>query len=181
MVWNSCHTLDPYKPLNKDKSITIQVVALPWKWLFIYPEQQIATVNYIKIPIDKSVLFDITADAPMNSFWIPELGGQIFAMPGMKTKLHLVANQIGNYFGTSANLSGKGFSGMTFSVQAVTGDEFDEWTSVAKRSQDHLTLDVYKKLALPSENCKEALFVLQKKELYDWIVMKYMMPMKDEK
>ena len=102
-------------------------------------------------------------------------------MPGMKTKLHLVADQVGNFFGTSANLSGKGFAGMTFTVQAISEDAFDEWVHTSKRSPDQLTLDVYKNLALPSENCKEASFVLEKKGLYDWIVMKYMMPMPDAK
>ena len=90
--------LDPYKPIPSDKEhMTIQVVALQWKWLFIYPEEQIASVNFFQFPAGTPVRFEITADAPMNSFWIPHLGGQIYAMPGMQTLLHLIADESGDY------------------------------------------------------------------------------------
>lgn len=127
-TWTSSHELDPYKPLKSDvKPVRIQVIALDWKWLFIYPEERIATVNFIQFPENTPLNFEITSDAPMNSFWIPELGGQIYAMAGMRTKLHLIANHIGSYRGVSANISGEGFAGMTFAAKASTQEEFDAW------------------------------------------------------
>jgi cytochrome o ubiquinol oxidase subunit 2 len=117
VTWNSTHALDPYKPLSSsEKPLDIQVVALQWKWLFIYPEQNVATVNYVQIPVNRPVTFTITSDAPMNSLWIPQLGGQIYAMSGMSTQLHLIANHAGSYNGSSANISGEGFAGMRFKV-----------------------------------------------------------------
>src|SRR4051812_24841774 len=101
--WKSTHALDPYKPIASSKPpITIQVVALQWKWLFIHPQQNIATVNFIEFPQNTPVSFELTADAPMNSFWIPQLGGQMYAMAGMKTQLHLMANQTGDFNGSDA-------------------------------------------------------------------------------
>ena len=182
LVWRSSIELDPYRPIPSTvKPITIQVVALPWKWLFIYPDQQIATVNYMKIPKDYPIHFSITADAPMNSFWVPELGGQIFAMPGMRTELHLVANHVGCFFGTSANLSGTGFAKMIFTVQAIEEHEFQDWVHETKLVPDELTLDSYKKLAEPSECSLKTSYVLKQEKLFDWIVMKYMMPQMQER
>ncbi len=175
IVWQSSYALDPFKPLKSDKKpLTIQAVALQWKWLFIYPEQKIATLNFVEMPTDVPIVFDITADAPMNSFWIPQLGGQIYAMPGMKTKLHLMANETGVFRGSSANLSGKGFSGMYFAVKAVTENDFDTWVANAQQSQQILDRQVYDDLARPSENVPEAQYALQSSDLYDQIVMKYM-------
>ena len=115
ITWTSTHALDPYKALTVGGNpLTIQVVALEWKWLFIYPEQNIATVNVVYIPVNRPIEFQITADAPMNSFWIPELGGQIYAMTGMSTELNLIANQTGTFTGRSANYSGEGFARMSF-------------------------------------------------------------------
>ena len=97
-TWKSSHELNPFKPIeNGTKPITIQVVSLDWKWLFLYPEQGIATINYVQFPEKTPINFAITSDAPMNSFWIPKLGGQIYAMPGMRSKLHLIANESGSY------------------------------------------------------------------------------------
>src|SRR5665213_829593 len=115
VAWQSSHALDPYKPLiGSGAPITVEVVALDWKWLFIYPEEGIATVNMLEIPENSPIHFEITADAPMNSFWIPSLGGQIMAMPGMTTQLNLLASSIGTFNGVSANISGAGFAGMAF-------------------------------------------------------------------
>src|SRR5580704_9505452 len=111
ITFKTSHSLDPFKPIavNNKKTMTIQVLALQWKWLFIYPEQNIATVNYVQFPANVPVKFEITSNGPMNSFLIPELGGQIYAMAGMKTQLHLVADKPGNYSGFSSNFSGEGF------------------------------------------------------------------------
>ncbi len=175
--WIACYDLDPFKPIVSDKKpITIQVVALDWKWLFIYPDQKIATVNFIQIPIDTPINFVITADAPMNSFWIPQLGGQIFAMPAMRTELHLNASEIGEYRGVSANLSGKGFSGMVFWTKATSEVDFEKWISEVQSSEQALDLDGYKLLAQPSENNPVAYYRLLYPGLFDWVVMKDMMP-----
>ncbi len=180
ITWKSSYELDPFKSIDTDKKpITIQVVALPWKWLFIYPEQHIASLNYIQIPEKTPIKFEISADAPMNSFWIPQLGGQVFAMPGMKTKLHLIAHEVGSYMGCSANLSGQGFSGMNFVVKSSSKEDFSRWTQSTQQSNKLLNLDQYLQIAKPSENDPVALFALKKEDLFDWIIMKYMMPMTD--
>lgn len=175
VTWRSSHSLDPYKPLQSDKSpITIQVVAMQWKWLFIYPEQNIATVNLVQFPEDTPINFEITADAPMNSFWIPKLGGQIYAMNGMVTKLHLEASDQGEYQGSSANISGEGFSGMKFVAKATSQTDFDDWVRSVKHSGSSLTIDGYKQLAKPSKNHPVTMYSSRSAELYDTIVMKYM-------
>lgn len=178
IIWTSSHALDPYKPLVADKEpLTINVVALEWKWLFLYPEQNIATVNYMQFPEDTPVNLRNTADAPMNSLWIPQLGGQIYAMSGMVTKLHLMANETGLYQGVSANISGEGFSGMNFVAAASTQAEFDTWVQSVKQSAGHLSLEEYRKLAEPSKNVQPVYYGSYQEGLYDTIVMKYMRPM----
>jgi cytochrome o ubiquinol oxidase subunit 2 len=170
------HELDPFKPLTdtKTKPIRIQAVALQWKWLFIYPEQNIATINYVQFPEKTPLNFEVTADAPMNSFWIPALGGQIYAMPGMKSKLHLMADGIGIYRGSSANLSGTGFSGMTFVAKSSSEEDFEKWVQTVKESSSSLNMDEYKQLVKPSQYDPAAFFVLEQEGLFDWIIMKYM-------
>jgi cytochrome o ubiquinol oxidase subunit 2 len=125
LIWKQSHVLDPYKPLQaKAQPITIQVVALQWKWLFIYPEQGIATVNFVEFPKATPVNFVLTADAPMNSFWIPQLGGQIYAMSGMATQTHLMADEVGEYAGSAAEISGAGFANMKFTAKSTTNEDF---------------------------------------------------------
>ncbi len=180
ITWNSTHALDPYKPLVSNvKPMTIQVVALDWKWLFIYPEQNIATVNVIAIPIDVPIRFEITADAPMNSFWIPSLGGQIYAMAGMNTQLNLIANKVGDYPGASANFSGAGFSGMKFVTQARIQSEFDEWVIKVKESPNALTQEEYNRLAIASENNPATFYSTATGGLFESIMMKFMAPQKN--
>jgi len=177
VAWNSSHDLDPFKSLSSTaKPLSVQVVALPWKWLFIYPEQDISTVNYLEIPLNRPVDFQITADAPMNSFWIPQLGGQIYAMSGMSTQLHLMADKPGVYIGRSANISGRGFAGMQFDTKAVPVGDFSNWVAGVKDSPKKLTFDNYAKLALESENNPVAYYSGNAENLYDNIIMKYMMP-----
>ena len=177
VTWTSTHDLDPHKPLESDaKPVRIQVIALDWKWLFIYPEQNIATVNYIQFPVNRPVNFEITADAPMNSFWIPQLGGQIYAMSGMTTKLHLNANEIGSYTGRSANISGEGFADMTFTAMASSKADFDAWVMAVKSSNLQLTPATYADLAKKSIDAPATHYSSSSEGLYDTIVMKYMMP-----
>lgn len=174
VTWHSSHALDPFKPLaSEQKPLTIQVVALQWKWLFIYPEEQVATVNFVQFPANRPVNFVITADAPMNSFWIPELGGQIYAMAGMSTQLHLVADAPGSFRGVSANLSGEGFANMHFTANAVSASEFADWTAKLQTSESYLNLSTYNWLANPSE-MGLATYVTPSTNLYDEIVNKYM-------
>jgi len=172
--WTSTHELDPFRPLkSRNPAITIQVVALQWKWLFIYPKQNIATVNFVQFPENTPVNFQITADAPMNSFWIPQLGGQIYAMAGMSTQLHLIADRAGSYRGSSANLSGPGFAGMNFAATASSAADFDSWVRSVKRVQNNLTMAEYHKLSQPSQNNLAASYSSRPANLYDTILAKY--------
>jgi cytochrome o ubiquinol oxidase subunit 2 len=181
ITWKSTHDLDPYKTLDTGvKPMTIQVVALEWKWLFIYPEQHIATVNLVEIPVGTPIRFEITADAPMNSFWIPKLGGQIYAMPGMNTALGLVANTAGDYPGVSANFSGAGFSGMKFVAEARTQAEFDQWVATVRQSPNKLTLDEYTVLAKQSKNNPATYYGSVADGLFESIMMKFMAPAQKE-
>jgi len=142
------YSLEPSKPLEAAaKPITIQVTNLDWKWLFQYPEQGIATVNYVQFPEDVPIRFEITSDAPMNSFWIPQLGGQMYAMSGMAMVLHLQADEQGEYMGSGANFTGREFAKMYFTAKATSQDSFDQWVKEVKGSSPELTLDGYKKLA----------------------------------
>jgi cytochrome o ubiquinol oxidase subunit II len=175
VTWQSSHELDPYKPLtSEEKPVKVQVVALQWRWLFIYPDENIASINELHIPVGKPVNFEITADAPMNSFWIPKLGGQVYAMTGMSTKLHLKADEIGNYEGRSANISGEGFADMKFMTRAVAEQGYKNWVQSAKQSTLSLESTVYEELAQPSKDITPKYYLLKQPDLYDTIVMKYM-------
>lgn len=177
ITWKGCHELDPFKPLESStKPLPIQVVALQWKWLFIYPEQKIATVNFFQFPENTPLNFEISSDAPMNSFWIPQLGGQIYAMPGMRSRLHLIASEPGEFRGSSANLSGKGFAGMVFTAKASSEQEFQRWVESVRGSTKQLDREGYAALAAPSEYNPVATYVLTDENLFDHIVMKYTTP-----
>jgi cytochrome o ubiquinol oxidase subunit 2 len=176
MVWTSAHRLDPHIAISDEtKPITIQVVAMRWKWLFIYPEQRIATVNYVMFPEKTPVHFELTAyDAPMNSFWIPQLGGQIYAMSGMSTQTYLMADAPGEYRGSNAEISGEGFAGMTFTAKSVSQSDFDTWATSVKQSQKALTNEELAVLSKPSEDTPPASYSSTEDNLYTTIVMKYM-------
>lgn len=175
--WITCYTLDQYRPIQSSKKpIEIQVVALQYKWLFIYPEEGFATINYIQFPVDTPVHFVITADAPMNSFWIPELGGQIFAMPGMRTELYLQANELGTFRGRSANLSGSGFAKMRFDAKAVSDKEYQRWLQNVKGNSKLLDKHEFKKLVKPSTDNPVTVYAVEDRNLFKWIVTKDSMP-----
>lgn len=177
ITWRTTHELDPYKPLRSNVTpITIQVVALDWKWLFIYPEQGIATVNFLPFPENTPITFHLTADAPMNSFWIPSLGSQVYAMPGMSTQLHLIADGIGSYTGVSANFSGAGFSGMKFTAQSISQADFDAWAQSVRQLQHPLSLDEYNILVQPTSDVPAAYYSSVENDLYNTIVKKFMAP-----
>lgn len=175
ITYISSHSLDHFKPIESDKPpVRVQVVALQWKWLFIYPEHGIAAVNEVRFPERTPVNFSITSDAPMNSFWIPSLGGQIYAMSGMSTKLHLMADKVGVYNGASANISGEGFAGMKFKAHSTSDIDFENWVHSVKRESPQLNLNEYNNLALPTENNPVKTYTLGDTKLYDKILMKYM-------
>lgn len=176
VTWNTTHKLDPYRPLDSDKKpINVQVVALNWKWLFIYPDLNIASVNQLAFPKNVPVNFRITSDAAMNSFFIPQLGGQIYAMAGMETKLHLIANEAGTYKGMSSNYSGAGFSGMKFNAIATeTPEQFDAWVQKVRAAGKPLNADAYLALAKPSENNAVAYYAMPEPRLFDAVLHKYM-------
>lgn len=175
LTWQSSHELDPYRPLDHPaKPVRVQVVALQWKWLFIYPEHNIASVNLVQFPENTPVNFELTADAPMNSFWIPSLAGQVYAMNGMNTKLHLIANEPGDYEGVSSNISGDGFASMRFVARASSQQQFDDWVRQAQTTESVLDKATYTVLAQPSKADKERQFSTVEDGLYDTIIMKYM-------
>lgn len=174
ITWQSSHSLDPYKPLEQNKKpVQIQVVALQWKWLFIYPEAGIASVGEMAMPVHTPVEFTITSDAPMNSFWIPQLGGQIYAMSGMSTKLHLDATEAGDYRGVSANLSGEGHASMTFTAKAREDKAYEAWIAHIHKVGQPLDSAEYEKLRLPSKNDGVKYFHLAEPGLYESIVNRY--------
>lgn len=137
-------------PESNVNPLTIQVTSLDWKWLFQYPGQQVATVNYVKIPTGVPINFVLTSDAPMNSFWVPQLGGQEYTMPGMAMRLWLQADTPATYYGHGANFTGKGFAHMNFNVIAVSDTAFNAWVRQVKSSAPALTMADYKKLKQPS-------------------------------
>ncbi|MGY8835650.1 MAG: ubiquinol oxidase subunit II [Enterobacterales bacterium] len=176
ITWVSTQELDPYKPIEgKGKHLTVEVVSLNWKWLFIYPEQGIATVNELVFPANVPVEYKITSESTMNSFFIPQLGSQIYSMAGMETKLHLIANEPGTFKGFSANYSGAGFTGMKFNAIATpTQEDFDKWVSNIKTNANNLTHANYVELAKASENNPVAYYGKVDDGLFHTIVMKYM-------
>jgi cytochrome o ubiquinol oxidase subunit 2 len=162
LTWMGTHILDPYRALGRidaerpiaagTEPLEVQVVALDWKWLFIYPELGIATVNELAAPLDRPITFQITSGSVMNSFYVPALAGQIYAMPGMQTVLHAVINTPGDFEGFSANYSGAGFSGMRFRFHGLPDEQFTDWVRRVKDSPQVLDRRAYLKLERPSEN-----------------------------
>ena len=152
VAWVGSHDLDPGKPLTSTvKPIKVQVVSLDWKWLFIYPEQGIASVNQLTIPAATPISFDLTSSGVMNSFFVPQLGSQIYTMAGMKTRLHLQADHPGTFPGLSANFSGDGFADMRFAVDAVPAEQFAQWVTATRNSGPTLDSATYADLAKPSK------------------------------
>ncbi|WP_298162207.1 ubiquinol oxidase subunit II [Brevundimonas sp.] len=180
VTWTGTHLLDPYRPLDKIdhdrpvpadvRPLEVQVVALDWKWLFIYPEYGVASVNELAAPVDRPIRFSLTSSSVMNSFYIPALAGQIYAMPGMETKLHGVINAAGDYKGFSANYSGDGFSGMKFTFKGLDPAAFDAWLAAARQGGGRLDRRSYLELARPTENAPVQRFAAVEPLLWDAIV-----------
>jgi cytochrome o ubiquinol oxidase subunit 2 len=151
VAWIGAHDLDPRKPIASGVDpIRVQVVSLDWKWLFIYPDQGIASVNHLTVPVGTPVAFELTSSGVMNSFFVPQLGSQIYTMAGMVTRLHLQADHEGSYRGLSANYSGDGFADMRFTVDAVPPEAFARWIDAARSTGLMLDAGTYAALAKPS-------------------------------
>lgn len=186
VTWVSTHLLDPYRPLDRIDAnrpvphdmqpLTVEVVALDWKWLFIYPEYGIATVNEMAAPVDRPIQFKITASSVMNSFFIPALAGQIYAMAGMETKLHAVINRAGVYQGISSNYSGAGFSGMNFKFHGLDDAAFDQWVAQNRQSGNTLDRSSYLKLEQPSQKEPVRRYASVDPGLYDAILNRCVQP-----
>lgn len=184
LTWVGTHLLDPYRsigridagtPVRRDaRPLEVDVVALDWKWLFIYPEQGVATVNELVVPADRPLQFRITASSVMNSFYVPAMAGQIYAMPGMETRLHAVMNKTGEFTGFSANYSGAGFSNMRFATRSVTEGDFAKWVGGVKAGAGDSagTLDraAYLALEKPSEKVPVTRYASVAPDLYGAIL-----------
>src|ERR1700750_1033471 len=152
VAWVGSHELDPGKPIASTvKPVNVQVVSLDWKWLFIYPEQGIASVNKLVVPVGTPISFELTSSSVMNSFFVPQLGSQIYTMSGMATRLHLQADHPGSYAGLSGMVSGDGFPDMRFTVDAVTDDGFEQWVRQAGETGSVLDKQAYADLVKPSK------------------------------
>ncbi|OOO19694.1 ubiquinol oxidase subunit II [Agrobacterium pusense] len=180
VTWASTHQLDPYRPLARldaarqlppnEKVMTVQVVALDWKWLFFYPELGIATVNELAAPVDVPISFKLTASSVMNTFYVPALAGMIYTMPGMQTRLHAVINREGSFDGFSANYSGDGFSRMRFTFLGMRRDGFDAWVEKVRQQGKSLDRATYLELERPSKRDPVRYFGVVEKGLYDRIL-----------
>jgi cytochrome o ubiquinol oxidase subunit 2 len=177
LIWVGSHRLDPYQPIaSRAPPIEVQVVALDWKWLFLYPGHNIASVNQLVVPVGVPVHFTLTSGSVMNSFFVPQLGGQIAVMNGMITQLSLQADRPGLYRGQSAQFSGDGFSGMNFGLRAVPQTEYDAWIASARAAGPILDLPAYRALARQSQNVPPATWRAIQLGLFDAITHQQVPP-----
>jgi len=176
LTWKKTFELDPYRVIpGYDQTLQIQVIALPYKWLFIYPDYHIATVNYLVIPVGEQVEYVMTGDnSAMTAFFIPQIGSQIYVMAGMRSRLHLVANHPGTYEGLNTQYNGGGFSDMHFTVNAIPPEEMQEWINTTAKSANHLTMANYLQLVNPSLVEKPLFFSNVENGLFDYVVDTYM-------
>lgn len=173
-LWGNTHRLDPYKPIDTGvEPLQVEAVAQDWKWLFIYPEQEMAVVNELVFPVNKPLSIRITSDTVMNSLVIPALGGQIYAMAGMQTRLHLLADKPGKFWGRNVQYSGTGFANQQFRAIAATKEDFDAWVEKVKGSSDTLDASTYEELAKPSEKVPVTYYSGVEPNLFDNIIAKW--------
>ena len=177
VAWVGSHDLDPRKPISTTVDpVRVQVVSLDWKWLFIYPDQGIASVNQLTIPVGTPVSFELTSSGVMNSFWVPQLAGQIYTMPGMVTRLHLQADHPGTYRGLSANFSGDGFADMHFDVDALPAERFAQWVDSKRNTAPLLDEQAFAALAEPSKAVAPSTYRVVAPNLFNSIVSFGMQP-----
>lgn len=173
-VWIYTHALDPYKPLDAPAPpLAIEVVAQDWKWLFVYPEKEIAVVNELAFPIEVPLSLKITSDTVMNSFFLPALGGQIYAMAGMQTQLNLMAVSPGRFRGRNTQYSGDGFADQHFDAIAMSQEDFDAWVEKVRREGEALDDGSYAELAKPSIAQPVTYYRSVEPGLFERIIRKY--------
>lgn len=174
LTWFSTHDLDPYQPIeSKAEPIRVQAVALDWKWLFIYPDYDVAAVNEMAMPVNVPVSMQLTSATVMNALMIPRLGSQIFAMSGMRTRLHLMATHKGSYFGKNYQYSGTGFDHMTFQAVATSRQGFHDWLANAYNADRALDWQAYRRLALPSEDVPVAFYSSVEPHLFRRVIAQF--------
>lgn len=174
LLWRTTHKLDPYNPIDTAVApLEVQVVAQDWKWLFIYPEQGIAAVNELVFPSGRPLSLKITSDTAMNSFYIPALGGQIYAMAGMETRLHLIADAPGTFTGRNTQYTGEGFPEQYFKAIATSPEEFDAWVAKAKQAPAKLDAATYPALAARSKGYPVTYYSAFEPNLFASIIAKY--------
>lgn len=174
ITWTQTHALDPFRPIEPSaKAINIQAVALDWKWLFIYPDHNVAVVNELVFPVDVPLSFSITSDTVMNSFFIPQLGSQIYAMAGMESRLHLLADSPGVYTGQAQQFSGTGYAQMSFQARAVSRSEFEAWLKKIENSPDKLDQARCNELQKPSVAVPVMYFSAVKPGLFEEMLKRY--------
>jgi cytochrome o ubiquinol oxidase subunit 2 len=175
LAWKSSHDLNPYDPIPSAAApVRIEAVSLDWKWLFIYQDLDVATVNRLVVPTGVPLSFRITSDTVMTSFFIPQLGSQIYAMGGMQTRLNLVADKAGTYAGLNSQYSGSGFSDMNFKTVATSRQDFDAWLKRVRQSPNALDAAAFRRLEAPTRNNPVVYFASVKPHLFDDIIRKYM-------
>jgi cytochrome o ubiquinol oxidase subunit 2 len=179
VAWLGAHQLDPAKAIEgPGKPLTIQVVSLDWKWLFIYPDQKVATINTLTVPAGAPLQFELTSASVMNVFFIPQFGSMIYTMNGMTMRLNLRADTPGVFQGLSAHFSGDGFSGMHFDVRVVPAEQFSKWAQDASTIDKTLDETSYQQIATPSMNNEPAIYRLADPDLFKSIVTQKLPPSK---
>lgn len=174
LVWTTTHRLDPYLRLDEsEQPIRVQVVAQDWKWLFLYPQYGVASVNELAFPASRPLSLSITSDTVMNSFMVPALGGQIYAMAGMTTRLNLLADAPGEFAGRNTQYSGDGFSDQHFVARGLSDEDFDDWVEIARQSPKTLDSVAYTMLAAPSVAHPVEYFSGFEPDLFGTILQKY--------
>ena len=177
VTWISAHDLDPAKPIeSQTAALDIQVVSLDWKWLFIYPEQRVASVNRLVVPAGRPLHFSLTSGSVLNTFFIPQLGSMIYTMNGMTTQLHLQADEPGTFHGLSGHYSGEGFSDMHFDVRAVSAEEFARWVNTTRDAGMTLDSTSYAALAQQSIALPPTTFATVERDLFTRIVSQELAP-----
>jgi len=175
LTWVKTHELDPYKPIASDvKPVRVEVISTDWNWLFIYPDYNIAVVNHLVFPANTPVNFRLTSASVMTSFFIPQLGSQIYVMAGMRTKLHLQADHEGTYLGQNIEYSGTGYATMHFDAVATSKEEFEDWVEKAKQSPDVLNMATYEKFAQPNTDYPVTTYSSVAPKLFDHVMMQFM-------
>lgn len=175
LTWTRTIKLDPYKPIEgQEQSLRVEVVSMDWNYLFIYPDYNIASVNELVIPSNTPLSFRLTSSTVMTSFFIPQLGSQVYAMAGMQTWLHLLAEDTGTYRGQNMEFSGPGYHTMHFKVLTETPEEFSQWVEKAKQSPDSLSMDEYHKIDQPASDYPVTTYSSVMPGLFDHIMSPFM-------